>query len=91
MGVSKREERDFEVNNKSKEAICSIDMVNVGQVMKHNRDTQKVDIKAGEQKTVKLGVPLDQERTYEFKSCKDKVLKAQSIPWAPTLIHVDVE
>lgn len=91
MGVSKREQRDFEVNNKSKEAICSVDVFNPGQVMKGDRINQKIDIKAGEQKTVKLDVPLDQTRTYEFKSCKDKVLKAQSIPWAPTLVHVDVE
>jgi len=91
-GASVITKREFEVNNKSKEAVCSVDIVN-DKNLDRGGDTRSanVDVKPGEQKVVTLDVAKDQDRTLRFKTCKGAVLKSQAFPYAPTRARVDLE
>ena len=93
-GVSANLPREFEIANKSKEAICEVDVVNNGVAVhdaKNNITTHKVDVKAGETKVEKINVAIDQDRTLRFKSCKGgAVLKEQTFVYSDARAHVDV-
>ena len=92
LGASSIVKRDFEISNKSKEAICSVDVVNVQNVVAggdtHN---EKLDIPPGQTKTESINVADGQDRTLRFKSCKGAVIKEQNFPYAKDKAHVDVQ
>ena len=92
LGASKIAPRDFEISNKSKEAVCSVDIVNPQNLVKGG-DTikKKIDIQPGATKTESLNVAEDQERTLQFKNCKGVVIKEQTFPYAKERAHVDVQ
>jgi len=92
LGASQISKREFEISNKSKEPLCSVDVVNLKNVVKGGDTiTKKIDIQPGATKVETLEVAEDQDRTLRFKSCKGAVVKEQSFPYAKERAHVDVQ
>ena len=92
-GVSANLDREFEINNKSKEAVCEVDVVNNGVAVHNatnNISTHKIQVNAGETKVEKINVAVDQDRLLRFKSCKGTVLKEQNFVYSDAKAHVDI-
>jgi hypothetical protein len=94
LGASFNQVVDVDIDNKGKEAVCSLVAVNRQNVVQGG-DTrvEPVDVKPKERKTVHASLPLDQERVLQLKSCSGKILKEEkhTVASASDRVHLVVD
>jgi len=83
-------DREFEIKNGTQEKICSIDILNIQALRPEDNRSEKVDIAAGDEPTIRIKVASDQDRKLVFKTCEGKVLKEWPLQFQPYKAHVDV-
>ncbi len=83
-------DREFEIKNGTQEKICGIDILNIQALKPEDNRTEKVDIAAGSETTIRIKVASDQDRKLIFKTCEGKVLKDWPLQFQPTKAHVDI-
>ena len=83
-------DREFEIKNDAQEAICSIDILNIQALRPEDNRSEKVNIAAGAETTIRIKVASDQDRKFIFKTCEGKVLKEWPLQFQPSKAHVDV-
>lgn len=79
-GLSLTEKRDFTITNKTKTALCTMDVVNKTQLAGKNTETERVPVEPGKTAKFNYRMPGQQDRTLVLKDCSGKALKEMALP-----------